>query len=162
MRQWLEAGRVAAAHGVRGEVRLRVFCDDAAFLLPVPRYKAHDGRELTVEGARPHKGALLVKFAGIDSRAAALALKGATLSFRRSDAALPEGRHYICDLVGMDVYNADGERLGFVAEVLKLPAHDVYRVAGGSRERLIPASGPFVRNVDIEAGRMDVALIEGM
>ncbi len=62
------------------------------------------------------------------------------------------------DLLGMEVFDEEGQRLGQVEKILPLPAHDVFQVG----ERLIPAVSFFVKKVDVPGNRMVVRLIEGM
>jgi 16S rRNA processing protein RimM len=74
---------------------------------------------------------------------------------------LPEGRRFIADLVGLDVYDRRVQRvIGKLAEVVPKPAHDVYVVRDGSREVLIPAIDVFLRGV--HEGRIEVETIDGM
>ena len=75
---------------------------------------------------------------------------------------LPDGRHFIADLIGLDVLDADsGEKLGVVADVLTPPAHEVY-VVKGEHEYMIPAVDEFLVETSVEGGYLKVRLIEGM
>jgi 16S rRNA processing protein RimM len=114
---------IAGAHGVRGEVRLKPFGDSLA---------EHEilfagERELKLLGLRPGSGGLLVaRFAGIDDRAAAEALRGETLWVPRE--ALPplgEGEYYHADLIGLAVVSRVGEPLGKVIAVQNFGAGDL-------------------------------------
>lgn len=70
----------------------------------------------------------------------ALALKGKTVSIRRTDAKLPKGQYFDAELEGCTVLDdATGEELGKLDKVLHYPAHKVYQVRGGAHEYLIPA-----------------------
>lgn len=162
MEEYLEAGRVASTHGVRGEVRLECWCDGPQSLLEVDRLYL-EGQALEVESARPHKHFLLVKFRGVDTVEAAMALKGKVLKFCRDDVALPQGRHFVADLLGLFVVDdATGVPLGRLREVLMLPAQEVYVVQGETGERLVPAVPEFIKKIDLEKGEIRVRLIEGM
>ena len=89
-------------------------------------------------------------------------LKGKTVSVARDDVHLPEGRHFLVDLIGLEVREAEtGEVLGSLTEVLTPPANQVY-VVRGKREYLIPAVEEFIIETNVEGGYMRVRLLEGM
>ena len=84
-------------------------------------------------------------------------------SIDRTGVELPDGRHFLADLMGMEVRNAkDGAVLGKIADVLTLPANNVYVVRGGEREWMIPAVPEFVAEVNIDEDYMRVNLMEGL
>ena len=112
--------------------------------------------------ARAHKGNVLARLEGVDDVNAAMVLKGRTVSIDRTGVVLPEGRHFLADLMGLDVLDADsGEKLGVIADVLTPPAHEVY-VVKGEHEYLIPAVDEFLIETNVEGGYIKVRLIEGM
>ena len=74
--------------------------------------------------------------------------------------SLPEGSYYHWQLVGLDVVDTDGNRLGKLTDVLSYPANDIYVVSNSSDEILVPAIGEVVRSVDIKSRRMVVDLPE--
>jgi 16S rRNA processing protein RimM len=87
---------------------------------------------------------------------------GKVVSIDRSGISLPEGRYFIADLIGLTVLdNETGRSIGTLADVLTLPAHDVY-VVRGAHEYMIPAVPAFLAEINLEAGIMRVNLIEGM
>ncbi len=139
-------GRVAGSYGVRGWIRV----DEAQAALAACRTWSIGGVEYAVEGTRAHSGALLAKLAGLESREAALKLKGSKVFVRR--AALPEpseGYYYLADLVGLEVVNERGVALGVVKRWLFNGAQDVMEVAGNGKLRLIPWTAQVVRDVDL-------------
>ena len=118
---------------------------------------------IQVERARVHKNMVILKLEGITDVNGALALRNAILYIDRKDADLPEGSFFLADLMGMEVRNAkDGAVLGKIADVLTLPANNVYVVRGGEREWMIPAVPEFILNTDADNGVITVRLIEGM
>ena len=91
-----------------------------------------------------------------------MVLKGKTVFIDRTGVELPDGRHFIADLIGLDVLDADsGEKLGVVADVLTPLAHEVY-VVKGEHEYMIPAVDEFLVETSVEGGYLKVRLIEGM
>ena len=159
--QFLEAGQIVNTHGIRGEVKIVPWCDSPEFLLQFDTLYL-DGRPVNVLEARVHKGNVLARLEGVEDVNAAMALKGRTVFIDRTGVELPEGRHFIADLIGLNVVDADsGEVLGVVADVLTPPAHEVY-VVKGEHEYLIPAVDEFVIETNVEGGYIKVRLIEGM
>lgn len=159
-------GRIAAPHGVRGEVRVRPETDFPERFAGLRRaFLVRGGRAepVVVTGARAHGEAVLLTLDGVGDRAAAEALRGAALAVAR-DAVVPLGpdAFYVFEIVGLRVRTEDGRPLGAVAEVMRGPAHDVYVVRGPAGEVLIPAVRAVVRWVDRAAGELVVALPEGL
>lgn len=156
----LEAGRLVTTHGVRGELKLLPYTDDAAFLLPFRTLCRKDGSPVCVQGSRVQGSCLLLRIEGVESVEAAAPLVGSTLYFRRDDPAIPAGTVFVSDLIGLPVF-ADGAPIGRIADVLQMPGNEVY-VVKGEREYMIPAVPAFVDKVKLEEGRVNVRLIEGM
>ena len=160
--QFLEAGQIVNTHGIQGEVKIVPWCDSPEFLLQFGTLYL-DGTPVRVRAARVHKGNVLAALEGVADVNAAMALKGKIVSIDRSGVVLPEGRHFIADLLGLEVLDAgSGEKPGVVADVLTPPAHEVYVVKGGGKTYLIPAVDAFLRGTNVDAGWVRVHLIEGM
>lgn len=157
---YLEAGKVVATHGIRGEVKLLPWADSPEFLLPFTTLWGEGNRPFEVEESRVHGTCVLLKLKGVDSVEDAAMLRGRILSIRRDDPHLPKDVVFIADLIGLPVF-ADGKQIGKLTEVLTLPSSDVY-VVKGEHEYMIPAVPAFVPEVNPERGRIDVTLIEGM
>ena len=161
-KKFLEAGEVANTHGIQGEVRINPWCDSPEFLLQFDTLYI-DGTPVKVLSARIHKNCVLAVLEGVDDVNAAMRLKGKKVEIDRSGVVLPAGRHFIADLIGLEVRDADsGEVLGKVADVLTPPAHEVYVVKGGKHEYMIPAVDAFLKETNVEGGYIRVHLIEGM
>ena len=159
--QFLEAGQIVNTHGIQGEVKIVPWCDSPEFLCQFDTLYL-DGKPVKVLSRRVHKGNVLATLEGVDSVNAAMALKGKKVSIDRTGVVLPEGRHFLADLMGLDVIDADsGEKLGVVADILTPPAHEVYLVKG-EHEYMIPAVDEFLVETNVEGGYIKVRLIEGM
>jgi 16S rRNA processing protein RimM len=114
---------IIGAHGVTGEVRLKVFTED---LKP---YKTFNGGALTLKSLRHGSNGAIARFGEITDRTAAEAMRGTALTVPRS--ALPplgEGEYYHADLLGMPAVSTDGEPLGHVVAVENFGAGDVIEV----------------------------------
>lgn len=166
-------GRIVGPHGVKGEVRILPLSDfPERFSEPRDVLLTRSGEVVTqvrVEGARPHKGFLIARVEGVNSRDAALALKGCLIEVAKAHLPeLPDGRHYVFDVVGLPVYNEAGGLLGKVGQVITLPrgANDVYVVVpeeGGElkKELLLPATREAVKSIE-PGTRLVVRLLPGL
>ena len=160
--RFLEAGQIVNTHGIRGEVKIVPWCDSPEFLCGFDTLYI-DEAPIRLRAARPHKGNVLAALEGVDTVEGAMALKGKTVHIDRADVTLPQGRHFLADLIGLRVVDADsGAELGVLTEVLTPPAHQVYLVKGPQGERLIPAVEEFIVETNVDGGYLRVRLIEGM
>lgn len=159
-KQYLEAGQIVNTHGVRGEVRIQPWADEAAFLTRFRRFYL-DGRPVNVRSCRVHKDMCIAALEGIDDVNAAMALKGKVLFIDRDDARLPAGTVFLQDILGAKVVDETGKELGVLDDVMPEPAASVL-VVKGEREILIPDVSAFVLKKDPDAGLVTVRLIDGM
>ena len=159
---YLRAGKIVNTHALRGEVRIFPYCDDAEFLCEFD-YLYIDGTEYEVEYSRVHKGQALVKFFDIDDINHAEALVGAYVYIEKTDIELEEGRYFIEDIKGCEVFDIDtGVCYGKVTNVIKTGANDVYEVSDGERELLIPKIDDVVKEIDIDGKRITIRPIKGL
>jgi len=144
---------VAGAHGVKGEVRLKLFSESIASL------KRHEklyvgGSERRLVAIREGK-APVARFAGIDGRSAAEALRGQLVEVDR--AALPplgEDEYYHADLIGLPAASLDGKAVGTVVAVENYGAGDLLEIEDAAGKRsLIPFKAGIA---DLEDGRIVV------
>jgi len=152
-------GRIAAAHGVRGLVKLQSFtAEPAAIGRYGPLSDASGSRRFEVAVQHVAKGAVIARIAGVEDRTAAEKLRGIELYLRRE--MLPpagEGEYYHADLAGLRVELADGRVLGRVRAVENFGAGDLLaidRPTGGSVS--LPFTDRVVPVVDLEGGRVVV------
>lgn len=158
--QYLEAGEIVNTHGIRGEVQIVPWADDAAFLRKFKTFYI-DNKPVRVERSIVHKKRLVAKFEGVEDINAAMPLKGKVIFIDRADAKLPKGRFFIQDILGAKVVNEAGDIIGELTDVMDLPGGQVYQIQGKT-EHLIPAVPEFILNVDVDGGVITVRLIEGM
>lgn len=160
--EFVPAGRVVGVHGVRGELKVLPLEEDADFLAGCKTLYL-EGRPVSPETCRVHKGMALLKLPGVEDRTAAEGLRGKELLVRRAEVRLPEGKYFDAELLGLEVYDGEtGECVGELVKVEPYPAGKVYTVRG-EREFLIPAvKDAFILGVDLERNRMDVRMWEGL
>ena len=143
---------IPGAHGVKGEVRLKLFSESVESL------SAHD--QLYVGGAlrrllfvRDGGKTAVARFEGIDDRSAVEALRGSLVEVDRSALpALEEGEYYHADLVGLAAVDREGKTIGEVAAVENFGAGDLLEIEieGGKRSLI-----PFREGIaDLEDGRI--------
>ena len=168
--RFLIIGQVAGAHGVRGELKVQILTEDARrFGLLEQVFLGLEDEEPVawpLEGYRLHKGQALLKLRGCGDRTAAAAMRGYLVQVPRKEAIpLEDGEYFEHQILGLEVWTAAGEPLGKVVDILYTAANEVYVVQGpnlGRRELLIPAIEDVVLEVDLEAGRLVIELLEGL
>ena len=160
--------RIGAAHGIKGEVRVKAFTGTPADIAAYGPLEAPDGRLFEVETLRPAAGKspemLVVRFAGVADRNAAEALNGIELSIPRQRLpAAEDDEFYYADLIGLSAETVDGRSLGTVIGVQNYGAGDLLEVAPSRGDTiLVPFTRAVVPRVDIEEGRVVVDPPEGL
>ena len=148
---------VAGAHGVAGEVRLKLFTGSVDNLKAHAGFEA-GGRTLTMKSVRPGPQGAVARFAEVGDRSAAEALRGTLLTVPRDSLPeLPPGEYYWHDLLGLKVVSPSGEPLGEVVGVENFGASDLLEIARPDGAKvlvpLIPAAVPEVADpLVIDAG----------
>lgn len=164
LQQYLEVGKVTNVHGLNGEVKVQPWADSPEFLCQFKTLYLDEAHfPMNVQRARVHKNMVIIKFEGPTDVPSALSLRNAVLYIDRSDVSLPEGAFFLADIYGLEVRDAAaGEVLGKIADVLTLPANNVYVVRGGARELMIPAVPQFIAETNVEEGFLRVNMMEGL
>jgi 16S rRNA processing protein RimM len=157
-------GQIGAAHGVRGEVRLRSFTSDPGAIAGYGPLQTDDGRVLAIESLKAAGDHFVARLAGVQDRDAARALANAKLYVPRERLPPPEApdEFYHADLIGLAVLDPAGERLGTIVGIHNFGAGDLIelrRTEGGSTE-MLPFNEATVPVVDVAAGRVVVAFGE--
>lgn len=154
-------GAVVAAHGIKGEVKVKTFTEAPENLDAYGALTTEDGRRFDIVSLRTTKGdEVIAQFAGIADRNAAESLKGQGLYVPRSALPAPEdGDFYYADLIGLSAESPAGQPLGTVAAIHNFGAGDVLEVkfANGGSE-FVPFTDNSVPVVDIAGGRVVVVL----
>lgn len=165
--EYITIGEIVNTQGVKGEVRVLPHTDFPERFKELPEALIyHQGQRFTyhITSARDHKKFIIIKFAEVPDMNAAEKLKGAVVQITRDQLMpLPKDNYYIFEIVGLDVYTDDGEKLGKVKQVLQTGANDVYVVKPpNGADILVPALKQVVKEINIEANRMVVELPEGL
>jgi 16S rRNA processing protein RimM len=151
---------IAGAHGVTGEVRLKLFGEGVASL---KRHKSFNEGALTLKSLRDDgKGGAIARFAEIADRNAAEALRSTTLTVPRS--ALPplaEGEYYHADLLGLAAVSDTGEPLGTVVAVENFGAGDILEIERPDGKRfMVPMTADAVIEWDEQRAVVSSAFTE--
>ena len=153
-------GQIGAAHGVRGEVRLRSFTSDPAAIADYSPLETEDGRVLAIMALRPVKDHFIARLTGIADRDAARALANTKLYVPRE--RLPEtgeaNEFYHADLIGLVAVNRTGDMLGSVIAIHNFGAGDLIEIRphGDGDTGLVPFDAVHVPIVDIAGGKIVV------
>lgn len=154
---FVAVGRVLAPFGLKGELKVQSLTENPRRF--APKSKLFAGQQpVTVAASREAGGHLYVTFKGHADRASAERFRHALLQVREADLPpLPEGEYYRFQLLGLDVYDRAGQRLGSLAEIIETGANDVYRVhPDEGPDMLIPALDDVIVSIDLPSKRMVV------
>ena len=163
----VEIGVITSAQGLKGEVKVKSYAEDPSRFKKISEIALKLKGRVTdhkIESARISGGMVVIKLEGVDDRDSAERLRSAEIFMDSGDLEpLPEGQHYIRDLIGLTIKDADsGETLGKLKDVLTDRPQDLYVVTGANgNEFMIPAVPEFVREISEDEGTISVKLIEG-
>lgn len=152
---YLECGKIINTHGFRGAVKLENRCDSPEVLASLDRiwFCEQDGsyRPCRVLHASVQKQFVIATLEGVNDEASANRLRERVVYAAREDIPVDEGSHFIVDIIGLPVKDADtGEVLGTVADINTRGARDLYIVKTASGEYMVPAVPAFIDRIDTE------------
>lgn len=165
MKKYLEVGKINNTHGVKGELKLTLWCDDIEYLKQFKTLYFDDKGEKAVEllSARPQKNLAIIRLDGIDTMEKAENLKGKLLYCNRDDAKIEEGSNYIADLIGCYVVDIDTEEeYGQVKDVLNYGSCDIYDIESWGKHTLIPATDDIVKEINVEYKVIRIKKMKGL
>ena len=158
-------GVITAAHGIKGQVKIKSFTAQAADIAAYGPLLLDDGpEEVEILSLTPARGVFIATLKGVDDRNAAEALKGRKLKLPR--AKLPEtaadDEFYIADLIGLTVEDTEGRPVGQVAAVQNFGAGDLLEIrpAGGGPTFYLPFTREAAPQVLLDERRLVVRLPE--
>ena len=173
MEQFFRVGVITSTHGVRGEVKVYPTTDDPQRFKKLKKVILDDGKQrldLEVASVKFFKNMVILKFKGIDNINDVEKYRQADILVTRENAVkLEEGEYFIADLIGIEVFEEDGRKVGILKEVMPTGANDVYVVElcegfadNGQTEVLIPAIKQCILDVKPQENKMTVHLLEGL
>lgn len=163
-------GYVRSAHGIRGEVAVKLFAGRADWRADVATLEllpdgARELRSFGIESIRPHKDGLLIVFAGVGDRDAAEALKGALVYISDDLLEAPAGEAiFLKQILDFTVVDSEGQVLGQIIDFATNGAQDllVLRRASNDRRALVPFVDAFITAIDFDARRVIMELPDGL
>ncbi len=155
MEDLIRVGVIINTFGVKGEVKIY---PDIDYFDELERVFIKD-REYKIEKIRDQKGIIIAKFEGIDDINQIENLKNEEVMIALEDRPeLPEGKHYVGDLLGLEVITEDGQVLGTLDNIYNTGANDIYEVG----EILLPATDEVIKQIDMENKKIIVHLLKGL
>lgn len=163
----LEIGQIVNTRGLRGEVKLNSFSEDSKRFEKVSSIfvKNKTGfEEYQIQKVSYSKNQVILKLKGIDHIDYAEKLRNLFVYIKRSDLEeLEEGQYYIADLIGLEVFEDDGKKLGIVDDVFNTKSNSVYVVRTDLGElKYLPNIPDVIKQVDIQNKKIIVTLIPGL
>ena len=163
----LEIGQIVNTFGIKGMVKVKPFTDDIRRFDELKTvYVEKDGKqtEYEVEEVKYHKDMVLIKFKGIDKVEQAEILRNSYLTVSRDSVEkLEEGRYYIVDLLGLEVYTDEQILLGTLEDIFNTGSNDIYVVKDKQgKQILLPAIQDVIKQIDIENKKIIVHLLPGL
>lgn len=166
----LVVARLRKPHGLKGEVAVFPLTDDAEAIFRSGRkFTMVDlageavGEQVTIERSRPFHREWLLKFRGLDDRAALESIRDLLLAAPAEELRPPEGDEvYLHELTGFAVRDEKDQALGLVTGLFEVPSGLMLEVQGPKREFLLPYKKEFIRRVERSERRLIVALPDGL
>ncbi|MBR4341569.1 MAG: 16S rRNA processing protein RimM [Lachnospiraceae bacterium] len=163
----LRVGVITSPHGVHGEVNVFPTTDDAKRFLVLKKVYIDYRKtiiECEIENVKFFKNMVILKFKEKDDRNEMEKYRNCDLLIDREDAVpLGEDEYFICDLIGLDIIDEDGSKIGVLTDILTSAANDVYVVEKtDGKELLIPAIRDCILETDLEKKTIKVHLLPGL
>ena len=167
MEQYLRVGVIASTHGLKGEVKVFPTTDEPERFRKLKKVFLDTGKEympLKIKSVKFFKNQVILKFDEFQDINEVEKYRGKDLLIDREQALpLAENENFIVDLINMDVYDEEEQRLGTLTDVLQTGANDVYVVeTEEGKEILLPAIPSCILEVDVKAAKMIVRIPEGL
>lgn len=165
-KEYIESGKFVGTHGVRGGLRVQPWCDSPEFLCQFKKLFLKDNEGFSpvkVKTSKPHGNIVIMELDGVNSMDEAEGLRGKVLYIERKALKLEEGQYLICDLIGVNVFDADtGVLLGEISDVSKTGANDVWHINRKGKEYLIPVIEEVVKEVNIDENKVIIRPLKGI
>ena len=167
MKPYLELGQIVNVKGLKGEIKVNPFTENInrfETLNKILIKLKNEIKEYEIEKVSYHKNQVILKLKGIDTIEAAETLRNYYILINRKDLEpLEEGKYYIADLIGLDVYTDEGKVLGKVDDIYNTGSNDIYVVKDElGKQKLLPGIPEVIKKVDLENSKIIVNLIEGL
>lgn len=165
MKQYLEIGKLVNTHGIKGELKLDLWCDDIDYVKQFETVYLDDKgiKLLTPVAVRPQKNMAIIKFAEITSIEQAEEYKNKIIYGNRDDAVIDDDANYIADLIGCRVVDIDTEQeYGIVTDVLNHGASDILELVDNGTKKYVPVIRDIVKEIDTDNEIIKIKYMQGL
>ncbi len=165
LKKYLETGKIVGTHGVKGMLRVLGWCDSVDFLKQFKYiYLDKEGKtSLEIKSVQAHGNIILMSLKGVETIEDAEKLRNKVIYIDRSKARLPEGRYFIDELIGCEVFDVDtNESLGIITDASSTGANDVWHITRNKTEYLVPAIPEVIISVDVENEKAKIRPLKGI
>lgn len=165
MKKFLELGKVNNTHGLKGEVKVALWCDDISYVKQLKNVYLDDKGEkgLSLVSASAQKNIGILKFGEITTIEQAEKLKGNILYCDRDEAKIDDGAYYLADVIGCYVVDIDTEEeYGKIVDIQNYGSCDIYDVESWGKHTLIPAIPDIVKEVNTEYQVVRIKPMKGL
>ena len=154
---YLEGGKVLGPHGVRGVLKIEVWCDSPKVLAKQKRVflAGKDGgyEERSVASASAAGNLVLMSIEGVEDRDIAVSMKNTVIYLHRDDIPVAKGQMLLADMVGLAVIDANtGAEYGEITEVTDVPRGLLYTIKTPTGDVYYPSGKEFIKEIDEEKG----------
>ena len=148
----LEVAKIINTHGVRGAVKLDLWCDGPQTFKKIKKVYLANGTEYEVSDVKTVGAFAVCSLSGVSTVEDAVKLKNKILFAKREDIPLPKGSHFICDLIGLPVKDAaSGEVYGTLTDVIQPALQEIYEITTDAGKKvLMPAVPQFIAFIDTD------------
>lgn len=162
----LVVAKISGTHHLKGAVKVLSNVDELDIVIGnkvIVELGNGSTKVLTMKEASPLVGKKwAVEFEEITNKTEASLLQGGLIKVRRDILDIEEDEYLVNDVIGMKVYEENGDYLGEVQDIFETAAHDIFVVESEEFETMIPDIDVFVKDVNFDKHEMRVSLIEGM
>lgn len=162
---YIECGQIVKPQGIKGEVKVYPWCDEPDFILDFKTlYLGKEKTPIKIKSGRVQNAMVILKLDGVDTVEDAQKLRNTVLYIDRNDADLEEGQCFICEMLGMEVYDADTNKLyGKMVDFSQTGANNVYHIEfENGKVYLIPAIKDVIIKTDIDENKMFIRPLNGL
>ena len=156
--RFIPLGEIVATHGIEGWLKLRPYNPKSPTLFSTHKiFLEKDGVHSPhrLQAIKRHKNQLLVRLDGAEGINEAIQWIGSIVSVAETELPpLGADEYYYYQVVGLEVFDTRGERIGIIERIWSKPGGDLYVVQGEAKEHLIPAVKEVIEKIDFAAGKM--------
>lgn len=165
---YLELGQIVNTQGLKGFMKVNSFTDEITRFEELKTIYIEFKKELIefeIEDVKYHKNQVLLKLKNVDTIEEAEKYRNCYIKIARKDAKkLPKDTFFIADLLGLDVYTDEDQKLGVLSDIYPTGSNDVYVVKEEEtgKQILLPGIAEVIKKVDIENKKIVVHIIQGL